>query len=260
MPDLKARLKAVGVAVLGASPLRYWPVTVRAGLAKGARWTAFPFSSNWRLGGETDLAEFVHSVGGVSGLNCWDLGAHFGIHTVGLARAAGSKGEVAGFEPDPVAFRKLARHVRMNGLANVRLFQAAASNRDGRIELIVSGGLGSTVTHARYEEEKPSLGTQIFDAPSVRLDTLVARSEIRLPDLIKVDVEGHGAKAIAGAMDSISASLPAIVFSVHSPDEWRDTGALLQPLGYAAVSASGQDVDWGTDPGACTVVMRATLR
>ncbi len=260
MPGLKSRLKALAVGVLGASPLRNWPVTVRAGLAKGARWTAFPFSANWRIGGETDLADFVKGIGGAQGLSCWDLGAHFGIHTIGLARAAGPLGAVAGFEPDPVAFAKLERHVRMNGLANVKIYQAAASDRDGSLELIVTGGLGSTVTHARYEGEVPAAGTPSFDARSVRLDTLVERSEIRLPDLIKVDVEGHGAKALAGAMNSIAKSLPAIVFSNHSPQEWAGTAALLAPLGYSAVASYGGEVDWAADSGACTVIMKPPAR
>ena len=256
MTSLKARLKSYAVTALGASPLRHWPVTVRSGLAKGARWTAFPFSSNWRIGGESDLADFVRAFGSVQGLNCWDLGAHFGIHTVGLAKAAGSSGQVAGFEPDPVAFAKLVRHVGMNRLTNVKLFQAAASDRDGRLELIVSGGLGSTVTHARYESEVPSAGTTTFDAPSIRLDTLVECGEIELPGLVKVDVEGHGAKAIAGGMQSIARSMPAIVFSVHSPHEWGDTGALLRPLGYEAFTGAGLAVDWDSDPGPMTLVLR----
>jgi len=253
---MKATLKSLAVEALGASPLQYWPVTVRAGLAKGARWTAFPFSSNWRLGGEADLEDAVRAIGGAHGMSCWDLGAHFGIHTVGLALAAGPAGEVASFEPDPVAFLKLVRHVRMNELANVKAFQAAASSVDGSIELIVAGGLGSTVTHARYEGEVPSERTPRFNATSIRLDTLVARSEIRLPDLIKVDVEGHGAKAIAGAIESIAKSLPVIVFSVHSPHEWRDTAALLEPLSYAAASTAKGKVDWETDPGPCTLILR----
>ena len=256
VPGVRARLKSLAVAALGASPLQYWPVTVRAGLAKGARWTAFPFSANWRQGGEPDLGDVVRAIGGVDGMSCWDLGAHFGIHTVGLACAAGSEGEVAAVEPDPVAFRKLMRHVRMNELRNVKTFQAAASRVDGSIELIVAGGLGSTVTHARYEGEVPSESTRRFNSPSIRLDTLVARSEVRLPDLIKVDVEGHGAKAIEGAIDSIAKSLPVIVFSVHSPHEWRDTAALLEPLSYTAASTANRKVDWEADPGPCTLVLR----
>src|SRR5471030_3056217 len=108
--------KSFIASAVGASPLQYWPVTVRAGLAKGARWTAFPFSANWRIGGESDVAHCVARAGDLGGASCWDLGAHFGIHTIGLAMCVGPSGQEAGFEPDPVAFRKLSRHVRMNGL------------------------------------------------------------------------------------------------------------------------------------------------
>jgi FkbM family methyltransferase len=243
------------VAALGHSPLQYWPVTVRAGLAKGARWTAFPFSSNWRIGGEGDVARCVERAGDLRGKSCWDLGAHFGIHTVGLALAVGFDGQVAAFEPDPVAFLKLSRHIRMNRLSYVKPYQAAASDVDGRLELVVAGALGSTVTHAKYEDEKIDADTEVFYSNALRLDTLVSRGEIRLPDFIKVDVEGHGAKAIAGAINAIGKSHPTMAFSLHSQYEWTDTAALLRPLDYRAVDiVTNEQIEWDAYPGSCTVI------
>lgn len=252
-------IKSLISSAIGASPIQYWPVTVRGGLAKGARWTAFPFSSNWRIGGEGDLAKCVERAGELQGACCWDLGAHFGIHTVGLARCVGPTGQVVGFEPDPVAFRKLAYHVKMNGLDYVKLYQAAASDLDGPLELIIAGGLGSTVTHAKYEDEIVNEESSKFVSQALRLDTLVDRGEIRLPDLIKVDVEGHGAKAIAGAARAIAKSKPIMAFSLHSPHEWSDTAAQLEPMGYRAYDiASDREIDWEDYPGPVTLSFRCS--
>ena len=115
--------------LLCLTPLQYFPVRVRHGLAKGARWTFLPYSHNWRQGGEQEIIAAVAMLDEIKDASCWDMGAHHGIHTLGLAMQVGQKGQVAAFEPDPVSFRRLARHIRMNRLPNVRLFNFATSDR-----------------------------------------------------------------------------------------------------------------------------------
>jgi FkbM family methyltransferase len=235
-------------AAVAKSPLQYWPVSVRAGLAKGAQWTIAPFSANWRHGGEVEVAAAVAMLPRVRGATCWDVGAHFGIHTVGLAMQVGADGRVCAFEPDSAAFARLQRHVKMNRLRNVRLYPFAASDHDGDLELIVSGGLGSTVTHVRYEDEPVTPETPKLVAKAVRLDTLVSAAEIPVPDLIKIDIEGHGGRAIAGALRTISQRRPVIVLSVHSPWEWEQSRDALQPLGYRGRYADGRTCSWDDRP------------
>ncbi|MSU65186.1 MAG: hypothetical protein EXS38_03585 [Opitutus sp.] len=48
--------------------------------------------------------------GDIRGWTCWDLGAHFGLYSVGLARRVGPAGQVAAFEPNPISFARLQRH------------------------------------------------------------------------------------------------------------------------------------------------------
>jgi FkbM family methyltransferase len=230
--------------LLGATPLAYWPVTVRSGPAKGARWTLLPCSHNWRAGGEEDSKVGLAALDRIDGAVCWDLGAHFGIHTVGMAMQVGPQGQVASFEPDPVAFERLRYHVAINGLRNVRLYQAAASNKAGTLPLINSHGLGSAFSHFQYEDEQVSAQTPLIPVATVAADDLVANGEIRLPNLIKLDVQGHGAQALQGSIRSIGKSLPVIVFSNHSQWELEGVRALLEPLGYAAFSFSGEPISW----------------
>jgi hypothetical protein len=49
---------------------------------------------------------------------------------------------------------------------------------------------------------------------------------------VNIEVEGHGHHALAGAMESIRRSRPAIIMGFHSPQEVDGTHALLDPLGY----------------------------
>lgn len=229
---------------LATSPIARIPVRVRRGPARGARWTLLPFSHNWREGGEGDLEPGLARLAQVSGAVCWDFGAHFGIHTVGMARQVGPAGQVVGFEPDAVAFARLALHVRMNRLANVVLFQAAVSSSPGVQCLIASGGPGSTVSHFRYPGEPEPEAHRTVAVETIAPDDLVLQGQIRLPDLIKVDVEGHGASALQGSFSSIREKLPTIIFSSHSPTESRGARDLLAPLGYSVSRLSGASMGW----------------
>jgi FkbM family methyltransferase len=238
------KLKVLLSKTLAASPLANFPVRGRKGPAKGARWTLAPFSYNWREGGEADLRAGLKKLPCLEGTVCWDLGAHFGIATVGMAMQVGPGGQVASFEPDPGAFRRLAYHVRINRLMNVRLYPAAASCAEGTMKLITTHGLGSSMSHFQYEDEQLDTHSKTMDVAAVAPDDLVRRGEIRAPDLIKVDVQGHAAKALAGSIESIRAKRPIIVFSNHSQWELAGTRKLLEPLGYHVESLAGKRAPW----------------
>lgn len=100
--------------------IQYFPVMILRGPARFSWWTLYPHSSYWRRGGhEPEIAGAIAMLGELTGKVAWDLGAHFGIHTVGFARQVGCSGQVVAFEPDPVSFGRLAHHVRMNRLPQV---------------------------------------------------------------------------------------------------------------------------------------------
>jgi FkbM family methyltransferase len=230
---------------IAGSPIANFPVSIKQGPAQGARWTLFPFSMYWRLGGDNEVAVAAAKLPALSGGVFWDFGAHFGIHTVAMARQVGAAGEVAAFEPDPYSFAKLSRHVRMNELDNVRLFCAAVSSGCGAKEM-ADYGRGSPTQHFCYPDnnevdwtERPS-----FIVQTVTADELVAGRQIRLPDLIKVDVEGHGGFALAGAARSITERLPMIVMSSHSSMETEGVRQILEPLDYRVYSFDGMALSW----------------
>ena len=175
---------------------------------------------------------------------CWDFGAHFGIHTVAMALHVGPSGQVVSLEPDPVAFRRLSYHVRINQLDQVVLLQAAASASTQDAEMIITDGMGSSCSHFRYEDETISPDTRTMTVKRVAMDELVAGHQVRLPDLIKVDVQGHGASALRGSVEAIRQSRPAIVFSNHSPWEIEDTRDLLEPIGYTVHDLEGRPMEW----------------
>src|ERR1035437_6624959 len=156
-------------AFLRLTYLQYWPVRVRHGIAQGARWTLFPWTSYWRGTQEPGVHRALMEIGNMQGWSCWDLGAHFGIYSVGLARQVGPTGEVAAFEPNPHSYARLRLHCRMNQLGWMKTFHAAVSDTSASAELYTYGSLESTTTHLPYEGESPGEKTKPLIVQTVEL-------------------------------------------------------------------------------------------
>jgi FkbM family methyltransferase len=232
--------RAVGAA-LRTTGLQFLPVRVRRGFNAGARWTLYPWSAYWRGDYEPQVEQALEGLGELRGKSCWDLGAHFGYYSIGLARRVGPGGQVAAFEPFPSSFARLERHARMNRLPQLRTYPYAVSDATGMQPFITDTREGDTTVHFPYEGESLGPQTPVLPVRTVRLDDLVAAGEIRPPDLIKIDVEGHGHRALAGAAETLRRHRPAIVMGIHSEAEVEGARAVLDPLGYEWMPLGGGD-------------------
>ena len=211
-----------------------FPVRVRAGYAKGARWTLYPWTSYWRGTHERGIQRRFELLGGgdIRGWSCWDVGAHFGFYSIGLALRTGPTGQVAAFEPNPRSFQRLEIHKRRTNLDWLKTFQSAASARGGTAELFTYGNLGTTTTHLPYEGETRSEDAHPVQISTVALDDLVASGELRTPQFVKLDAEGHGHHALQGMLQTLRNARPVIMIGLHSPQERQGTLSILEPLNY----------------------------
>lgn len=209
------------------------PTRVRSGVAAGARWSFFPWTAYWRGTHEPLVqARIVAAKPDWTGLHIWDLGSHYGLYTVGLGRRVGPTGSVAAFEPNPLSYDRLCLHVKRNRLANVKVFRSAVSDTPGQGRFFLYEGLETTSSHLAYESESWNESIPTMDVPMVRLDDLVAAGEIKAPDFIKVDVEGHAHKALAGAAQTLARNRPVLMVGFHSEPEINGVLAVLKPLRY----------------------------
>ncbi|HEX3729569.1 MAG TPA: FkbM family methyltransferase [Opitutaceae bacterium] len=220
---------------LARSPIGRWPVRVRGGVAEGAKWTLFPWTSYWRGGHEPDLQACLLGLGDLRGWSCWDVGAHLGLYSVGLALRVGPSGQVAAFEPNSDSFARLEHHRRLNRLDWLKTYPCAASDRDGSGQLLTADSWDSTTTHLPYLGEDPAAAVGSRIVPVRSLDGLVAAGEIRLPQLVKIDAEGHGAAVLRGMAASLRAARPRVIMGFHDRSEVEAAAAILEPLGYGRV-------------------------
>jgi len=213
------------------------PVRVRSGIAEGAAWTFFPWTSYWKGTHEKEIQIRLISLMDWTGKNIWDLGSHYGLFAVGLGRRVGPTGSVAAFEPNPLSYRRLVLHVQRNHLDWVKTFPLAVSDTRSPQRFFVYHGLETTSSHLAYEGETWNETIPTINVESVCLDELVATGKIKAPDFIKLDVEGHGHKALEGARETLARARPVILAGMHSEAEISGITSHLQPLGYRVTPA-----------------------
>jgi FkbM family methyltransferase len=164
------------------------------------------------------------------GDRCVDVGANVGVHTVRLARLVGADGEVIAIEPDPDLVQRTNRNLALNGVANVRVISAAASERAGQMRLFrpsptdTNRATASVLHHAHLTGSTTTV-------PVVTVDDVCAGEAV---SLIKIDVEGHEAAVVRGAADTIARSAPSVVFE-YVPALLEDVVAQT-PFGWLADS------------------------
>ncbi|MEM1315906.1 MAG: FkbM family methyltransferase, partial [Pseudomonadota bacterium] len=147
--------------------------------------------------------------------------------------------QVEAFEPVARTRAKLARNVALNGLeARVRLHPLAVSDAEGRAEIAIdprSSGL-STLSASGAEAARRDFST-VEEVRTAPLDALFQPRGETLA--IKIDVEGHEPRALAGAatllaendglaMVEIRARNAEAVRAAFAAAGWRETGQVAE--------------------------------
>ncbi len=210
-----------------------FPVKVLCGIARGAWWSIYPYSAYWRRGGADPAIDAVlHRYAALPGIVCWDIGAHYGIYAVGLARAVGPAGRVEAFEPDPVSCRRLLWHRCLNRLSHLHVHPIAASGVTTTARLYQYTKFGDTTSHLPYLNESIE-SVPYREITTVALDEWVKSGRILPPHFIKIDVEGHAGPALEGMRRTIASARPVVLLAIHSQGEHASARATLGALGYS---------------------------
>jgi len=151
-----------------------------------------------------------------------DLGANIGYMTLVLARAVGPNGRVLSFEPSPAVLPTLRLNVQSWAslpIGPIEIHAIAVSDRDGEGRLGIPADSDQNWGVASLEVADGSIPAQLR-----RLDSL----ETQGAGIMKIDVEGHEASALAGARNLLSRKLIRdILFEEHQPYPARSHQILL---------------------------------
>ena len=165
-----------------------------------------------------------------------DVGANVGYYTLLASVLVGDGGVVHAFEPEPRNAEFLRHHLRVNGVRNVTVQQAAVSDRAGtaRFEF----GSGSGTGHLGES------GT--LEVRTLRLDDYCAEHGL-VPTAIKIDVEGAEMSVLFGARDTLARHRPTIFLSTHGAEVHAASLGFLRGLGYELRPILGGDVQSTTE-------------
>jgi FkbM family methyltransferase len=125
-----------------------------------------------------------------------DIGANIGYFTLLFARAVGVKGNIYAFEPNPLLANILRYNISSNGYHNVKVIEKATSDSCSHSRFYIDKG-----AHER-SSLIPARRSEIITVDTITIDSFFSPSYPKV-DWIKLDVEGHEAKALAGMTEII---------------------------------------------------------
>ena len=209
------------------------PRKIIHGLASGYLICVSPADNLGYLLGTTEphlqkiIKEYV-----ATGDTVYDIGANIGYVSLSLAKRVGPNGCVIAFEPVPQNIESFRENIKINQLANIKLMEFAASDKDGEAVIRITENL-STASLVWHRNDP--LATELT-IRTVSIDELVASGGLAYPRFIKIDVEGAEGSVLRGMRCTIAAANP-VVFVECSEAGREAAWCLLQELGYRCQSA-----------------------
>jgi len=138
----------------------------------------------------------------------YDVGANIGVFTLLSAKKAKF---VVSIEPEKGNFEILKLNVIRNSFRNVILVNKAIGDTKGKVSMSSTG-----------------VGASIIPGNDVEITTLddIIEETGKVPDVIKMDIEGYEAKALRGF--TRFRELKGIIMEVHSPELLQEVSKILR--------------------------------
>ena len=147
----------------------------------------------------------------------YDIGANIGLYAKRFLELMNQAGYLYCFEPSPLAIHYLSHNLRQAAGDNYLILPLALSDRCGKIDLVLN-------------PDNEALGSMVFDKRGIRigvsaikLDVAISRFCLRLPDVIKMDIEAGEMVAIKGMLETIEKNRPVLIFELHGQAAAKET-------------------------------------
>ncbi len=128
-----------------------------------------------------------------------DVGANVGHYTTLAASLVASTGRVLAFEPSPYAYSKLKAVLEDNNITQVNLFQCAAGDEEGQLDLYLPSE-GYLHSPSLVQSDSSYIPVKV---DVCRLDSHPSLAPPTVIDLMKVDVEGFEPNVLRGMQDHL---------------------------------------------------------
>jgi FkbM family methyltransferase len=146
-----------------------------------------------------------------------DVGANFGVMTVGLAQAC-PNGKVYAFEPTHYALARLKRNLELNPdlASRVEVINSFVSRQSDANAAIVAYSSWKVDGKQTGVEHPVHLGTpqSAVGVSAISLDDFCSQRQLQRLDYIKIDTDGHEYEVLLGAREAIKRYRPLVLFEI----------------------------------------------
>jgi len=170
----------------------------------------------------------------------FDVGANVGFYFLSALSARNVQTEVHAFEPQGELAALLQDHVHRNVLARAHVVPRAVSSCSGRAQLMIpqSGTMASL--EPGFLTRRAASWIESVAVETTSLDDYASTIGC-LPDLIKIDVEGHEPSVLEGAK-RILESRPTLLVEISAESAHSRPIMTLFELGYLAYAVEGRQL------------------
>lgn len=142
-----------------------------------------------------------------------DIGANYGMYTLGAAKRISPQGRVVAFEPDVRSMSLLKENARLNNYEElVTCLDVCIGDYDGEVNFYATIDPSFSGIH----DTKRSETANSLTLPIRRLDSVLQEKGVNQVNLIKIDVEGAEYEVLEGAMGTLAASDAIIMMEISS--------------------------------------------
>jgi FkbM family methyltransferase len=198
------------IVALAFRPLYGQIVVISQGEAAGLRFRVERASLAWSSGKVELPVQRALRAALRPGAVLLDIGASVGFFTILGARLVGPAGVVVAFEPQEHYLVLLRDNVGLNEFENVVVVPEAVSGSPGRRLLEGSGR-----PTARLVGRASGGGAGVVTVDATSVDAFLDRHPMLVPDLIKIDVEGHEPEVIDGMETTLATHRPIVLCELH---------------------------------------------
>jgi FkbM family methyltransferase len=149
-----------------------------------------------------------------------DIGANIGLQSIRMSQCAGESGMVYAFEPLVHLQDKFNSNIKLNKLANVRLFPFALSDKESVADFMIGKNNWNQGTFSLGDQSKGSDVQQVTIKIADEIPEIKALTRL---DLVKIDVEGFEYQVLVGLKQTLKEHTPRIIFEYDS-NYWRANG------------------------------------
>jgi len=153
----------------------------------------------------------------------FDVGANYGLMSLGLRAAMGDGFQAHLFEANPYLCEIVHRSALINGREHFRIVNAAVMDSDSDVYLsfdIAHTGAGYVSRSGGGERVK-----------ALTLDRYIESAGIDRIDLLKIDVEGNEAPVLLGAERSLHSGRIKAIYFEYCPAHLQRAGSAADPIG-----------------------------